>query len=117
MKMFSDCSGECCVCACGDFCLAGHGDDDYSLASKEQIIARLDKGEYSSYRNTMIDTLEKVYGYKYNCSKEYVLSIKFTANKKIDGVALMEVIKDAALLYAAHTKDEVRINEVFVEEA
>jgi len=66
MKMFSDCSGECCVCACGDFCLAGHGDDDYSLASKERIIARLDKGEYPSYTDYMINTLKVVYGYEYN---------------------------------------------------
>ena len=66
MKMFSDCSGECCVCACGEGCLAGHGDDFYCLASKEQIIARLDKGQYSSYTKTMISTLENVYGYKYN---------------------------------------------------
>ena len=36
MKMFSDCSGECCVCACGGFCLAGIGDDDFSPASKEK---------------------------------------------------------------------------------
>lgn len=64
--MFSNCSGECCVCACGDFCLAGHGDDDYSLASKERIIARLDKGEYLSYTDYMINTLKVVYGYEYN---------------------------------------------------
>jgi hypothetical protein len=66
MKWFTDCSGECCICACGDFCLAGHGDDGYSLASKEQIIERLDKGQYSSYTKTMINTLENIYGYKYN---------------------------------------------------
>lgn len=66
MKMFTDCSGECCVCVCGDFCLAGHGDDDYFLASKEQIIARLDKGKYSSYTDYMINTLKVVYGYEYN---------------------------------------------------
>ena len=66
MKWFTDCSGECCICACGDFCLAGHGDDDYSLASKKQIIERLDKGQYSSYTKTMINTLENIYGYKYN---------------------------------------------------
>lgn len=66
MKWFTDCSGECCVCACGDFCLAGHGDDDYSLASKKQIIERLDKGQYPSYTKTMIEVLENVYGYKYN---------------------------------------------------
>ena len=66
MKWFTDCSGECCICACGDFCLAGHGDDDYSLASKKQIIERLDKGQYSSHTKTMINTLENIYGYKYN---------------------------------------------------
>ena len=66
MKMFTDCSGECCVCVCGDFCLAGHGDDDFRLASKEQIIKRLDKGQYSSFTKTMIETLKNVYGYQYN---------------------------------------------------
>lgn len=65
MKWFTDCSGECCICACGDFCLAGHGDDDYRLATKEQIIARLDEGRYQSYTKTMMETLENVYGYKY----------------------------------------------------
>ena len=69
MKLFTDCSGECCVCVCGDACLAGHGDDDYRLASKEQIIKRLDKGQYSSYTQMMIDTLKNVYGYKYNKNK------------------------------------------------
>lgn len=65
MKWFTDCSGACCVCACGDFCLAGHGDDDYCLATKEQLISRLDKGQYKSYTNIMIDTLRNVYGYDY----------------------------------------------------
>ena len=48
MKMFSDCSGECCVCACGGFCLAGHGDDDFSPATNEQILARLKRGDYTN---------------------------------------------------------------------
>ena len=69
MKMFSDCSGECCVCACGDFCLAGHGDDDFCLATKEQIISRLDKGQYRAYRFEMVNTLQKVYGYTYTRSE------------------------------------------------
>lgn len=59
MKFFTDCSGECCVCACGDFCLAGHGDDDFTPASKEQVIRRLDKGDYPRYRQMMIDYLKK----------------------------------------------------------
>ena len=65
MKMFSDCSGECCVCACGEFCLAGHGDDDFFLASKEKIIENLDNGKYSSYTDYMINTLKNVYRYEY----------------------------------------------------
>ena len=65
--MFSDCSGECCVCVCGDFCLAGHGDDDYWPASDEQIIKRLDKGQYPDYREMMINELKRrgiKYGYE-----------------------------------------------------
>ena len=37
MKMFSDCSGECCVCANGGYCIAGHGDDYFSPASKDSL--------------------------------------------------------------------------------
>lgn len=59
MKMFSDCSGECCVCACGGFCLAGHGDDDFCPASTDQIITRLNNGNYPDYRDTMIKELER----------------------------------------------------------
>lgn len=65
MKMFSDCSGECCVCACGNFCLAGHGDDDYSPASKDEVIKRLDNNRYPSYRNSMIQYLKNEFGYEY----------------------------------------------------
>ncbi len=66
MKMFSDCSGECCVCNCGRFCIAGHGDDNFSLASKNHIIENLDNGKYPSYTDYMIKTLKNVYGYEYN---------------------------------------------------
>ncbi len=59
MKMFSDCSGECCICACGNCCLAGHGDDDFCPASSQQIIERLNNGEYPNYRDTMIGELAK----------------------------------------------------------
>lgn len=65
MKMFSDCSGECCVCGCGDMCLAGHGDDDFFPASKEKIIDRLKKGEYPHYRKYMIDYLKENYEINY----------------------------------------------------
>ena len=60
MKMYSDCSGECCICACGDFCLAGHGDDNFSPATKEQVIKRLKEGSYSRYKQMMIDYLNNI---------------------------------------------------------
>lgn len=68
MKMFSDCSGECCVCANGNGCLAGHGDDHFRLASKEKIIDNLNEGRYpyGNDRELMIETLKKEYGYDYN---------------------------------------------------
>lgn len=65
MKMFSDCSGECCVCSCAGGCLAGHGDDDFSPAREEVIIERLDEGKYSSWRDYMITYLRNVYGVDY----------------------------------------------------
>jgi hypothetical protein len=58
MKLFSACLGECCVCACGNGCLAGHGDDDFYPATNEQIIQRLEKGEYPSYKDVMIAELK-----------------------------------------------------------
>lgn len=69
MKMFSDCSGKCCLCACGGGCLAGHGDDDFWPASKEQIIERLDKGQYKSYTQIMKDHLKYQFGYDYDKQK------------------------------------------------
>ena len=64
--MCSDCSGECCVCVCGSgACLAGHGDDYYCPANKEEIIRRLDEGEYKSYSQYMIDYLKNRFGYEY----------------------------------------------------
>ena len=59
MKLFSACSGECCVCVCGNGCLAGHGDDDFYPATNEQIIQRLEKGEYPRYRDEMIAELKR----------------------------------------------------------
>lgn len=65
MKMFSGCSGECCVCACGGCCLAGHGDDDFYPASKEKIIENLDNRRYESYREYMINYLKEKYEFDY----------------------------------------------------
>ena len=47
--MFSNCSGECCVCGCGSGCLAGNGDDDFYPATTEQIIDRLNKNQYREF--------------------------------------------------------------------
>jgi len=45
MKMFSDCSGPCLVCACkSGMCLAGHGDDDFSLADKAYLETLIQTG-------------------------------------------------------------------------
>lgn len=60
----TSCSGECCVCACNT-CLAGTGDDDFYPAKADQIIRRLEKGEFSSRRQYMIDYLLSHYGYVY----------------------------------------------------
>lgn len=43
MDMFSSCAGKCYTCACTSGCLAGHGDDDYVPASKEEIVNRAEK--------------------------------------------------------------------------
>ena len=59
MKWFTDCSGECCVCACGGGCLAGHGDDDFSPATNEQILERLKNGNYPNYKQMMINELAR----------------------------------------------------------
>ena len=66
MKFFSDCAGKCCICAfAGGGCLAGNGDDDFSLAAKEVIINRLDNGFYKSDTQRMISALKAEYGYDY----------------------------------------------------
>lgn len=66
MKIGSDCSGECCVCWCGDKgCIAGHGDDDYMPATKEQVIDRLDSGRYPRYREEMKEYLYRCFSFIY----------------------------------------------------
>jgi len=64
MKFLSDCEGECCVCVCGDCCLAGHGDNDFGEATIKQVVKRLDNGRYSYYKQYMIDWLHGK-GYEY----------------------------------------------------
>lgn len=68
MKMFSNCSGECCVCANHRCCVAGHGDDDFFPASKEQIIENLDMGLYPRYIDYMVKYLADKFNYDYKVS-------------------------------------------------
>lgn len=70
MKVFSNCSGECCVCAFDNVCVAGHGDDDFVPASKEQIIQKLDNGYFPNDREYMIDYLKEKYNVDYKPKEE-----------------------------------------------
>lgn len=101
MKIGSNCSGECCVCRCGDFCLAGHGDDDFCLASKETIIERLDNNKYKGYRQYMINFLQKMYGYDYEERKEsedntmlHKVTVTKTEEKALEEYWCMRAIKE-----------------------
>lgn len=118
MKLFTDCSGECCICACGDACIAGHGDDYYSLASKEQIIKRLNEGRYPSYTDIMLETLKNVYGHKYEeqIKKKYTLSIHMELSKEPNGDVMWDSIKDALLLYAKKTGETFSVSKAVLEE-
>lgn len=51
-----------------------------------------------------------------NSENKYALSVNFTANKKIDGYIMWEVVKDALLSYSKQTGDNLLVYEVFVEE-
>lgn len=80
MKLFPNCSGDCCVCSLADMnCLAGIGDDYYSPATKEQVIERLDNKKYCSserYTEIMIKYLKDRFAYEYKDVK-YLIKSKF----------------------------------------
>ncbi len=68
MGMFCLCGygkKSCGICGAGDGCLAGNGDDDFFLATKEQIIERLDRDQYKNHRDIMIKTLKEKFNYEY----------------------------------------------------
>lgn len=50
---------DCAICALSGGCLASMRDDDFIIASKEQLIERLDNHEYEGYRKQMKETLIK----------------------------------------------------------
>lgn len=60
MQLFNNCSEVCIVCSCSGGCLAGHGDDDFSPASVEELIKRYNDEKQSKGNKTYI--------------KEYLLS-------------------------------------------
>ena len=67
---FPICGSKCPICRCAEFfCLAGNGDDDYSPATKEQVIKRLDEGSFNSKRAMMIKYLKSKFNYDYDNSE------------------------------------------------
>lgn len=63
MKFFSDCSG-CLVCAYHGRCIAGHGDDFFKMASKEELIDRVNNKNISRKdAETIENFLLEEYGY------------------------------------------------------
>lgn len=63
MKFFSDCSG-CIVCAYNGRCIAGHGDDFFKIASKDELIDRINNKNLSKKDSEAIEnTLLEEYGY------------------------------------------------------
>ncbi len=91
MLQFTNCSGECCVCGNSGACLAGHGDDDFYLATKDELIRRLKNEECLDNRKTITDILWKKYKIEYNkpyasifpkTEKDYLLDL---INKYPDG--------------------------------
>lgn len=111
MKMFSECSGECCVCSCGGFCLAGHGDDDFSLASKEKIIENLDEGKYPNYTEYMIKCLANEYRYVYDIKnvgrkkKEKQLTNKQPIEESFGGYTWKVVVAGKCVSCGKHIDD------------
>ena len=66
MRTFSDCQKRCCICCREKLgCLAEFGVDDYAPAIKEQLIDRLDRGEYPDCTYIMIEALKDWYNYDY----------------------------------------------------
>ena len=62
---FGKCKRNCCVCVYDDNCDAHAAEDKFSLASKDEIINRLDNKEHKADTLRMIRTLKIEYDYKY----------------------------------------------------
>lgn len=94
------CSGECYVCACGGFCLAGHNDDYFVPANKEKVIENLSNNRYERYREYMIKYLKEKFNYDYiknNESEEKSMlnnvTVKHEKNKVLEEFWIMQAIK------------------------
>ena len=62
---FGACRKNCCICAYDDNCDAHGYEDKFSLASKDEIIKRLDNKKHKDNTLNMIRTLKKKYDYEY----------------------------------------------------
>lgn len=62
---------ECAICGLGGCCLTTMYEDNFELATKEQIVSRIDNNEYPFYKQLMIDTLKNVFDYIYE-ENQYV---------------------------------------------
>lgn len=69
MKLFSNCN-DCHLCAFSDGCIAGIGDDDFQLASKEDLIERYQSDDYANdpVKRLSIANALKIH---YNVTVEY----------------------------------------------
>ena len=67
MQLMAGCVCQCLACVgYGGHCLAGIGDNDFSIAPKEEIIKRLDEGKGSDYdRKIAKDILKSEYNHDY----------------------------------------------------
>jgi dCMP deaminase len=67
MKHFSECSGECITCTSHGHCLAGIGDDDYSVADKAELIKRIKNHKLSEHnQNEIKRVLKEEYHFDYD---------------------------------------------------
>lgn len=61
---------ECAICRHIGYCVAAMNDDYYYPATKEQVIERLDKGMFKSYRSLMKSYLCSKFNYQYESNED-----------------------------------------------
>lgn len=66
---------DCAICALAGGCLAGMRDDDFVIASKEQLIERLDSNRYERDRKKMKETLIREYLYDYDKRQDIIIEV------------------------------------------